>query len=241
MVKILDKDYRVIAIVAAAGKGQRLKSSIPKPFLKIKNKPVLSILLGVLSRQAQIKEIIIVANKDILRSVRKLVEKGNFSKVKHVVLGAATRKGSVRNGLKALKAGKDTFVLIHDAARPFINKSHIDELIRQAFKYNAVISAVPVKFTLKRARIIRNNPFVEETLERKFLWEVHTPQVFRSDLLKKAFSRFGYLDVTDDATLMEKIGVCPKIVRGSYANIKITTAEDLKLAQNLARHFRWDR
>ena len=241
MIKALDKTKKrkVIAIIVAAGKGKRLKAATFKPLVKVKNKPILFFVLDVLSGIAQIKDIILVCNKDNLKRISSLVKIKGFKKVTKIVLGGAARKDSVRNGLNSLKADKNTFVLIHDAARPFINKSHINQLIRQAFKYNAVISAVPVKFTVKRAEKIKGTLLAAVTLDRKLFWETHTPQIFRSDLLKEAFKRFGHLDVTDDASLLERLGVAVKIVRGSYSNIKITTPEDLSLAENLARHFKW--
>ncbi len=242
LIKALDrtKNRKVIAIIAAAGRGKRLKLSTFKPLVKVKNKPILFFVLEVLSAIAQIKEIILVCNKDNLKKISSLVKIEGFKKVKGIILGGATRKDSVANGLKLIQEDSNTFVLIHDAARPFINRSQVNKLIREAFKYNAVISAVPVKFTVKRAKEINGRLVAAETLERKGLWEIHTPQIFRSDLLKKAFKRFGHLAVTDDASLLERLGVRAKIVKGSYANIKITTREDLNLAENLARYFRWN-
>lgn len=241
LIKALDKtkDRQVIAIIAAAGMGKRLKLAAFKPLVKVKNKPILFFVLKVLSETPQIKEIILVGNKDNLKKISSLVKLEGFKKVKNIILGGATRKDSVANGLKMIEAERNTFVLIHDAARPFINRSHVDKLIREAFKYSAVISAVPVKFTVKRVEGVKGRLMAAETLDRKGLWEIHTPQIFRSDLLKKAFKRFGHLNVTDDASLLEKLGVRAKIVRGSYANIKITTREDLKLAENLAKNFSW--
>lgn len=242
MIKASDKqkNRKVIAIIAAAGRGRRLKLSTFKPLVKVKNKPILFFVLKVLSETPQIKEIILIGNRDNLKKISNLVKLEGFKKVKGIILGGATRKDSVANGLKIIKGERNTFVLIHDAARPFINRSHVKKLVREAFRYNAVISAVPVKFTVKRAKKFKGRLVAVETLERKRLWEIHTPQIFRSDLLKKAFKRFGHLDVTDDASLLERLGVQAKIVRGSYANIKITTREDLNLAENLARNFKWD-
>jgi 2-C-methyl-D-erythritol 4-phosphate cytidylyltransferase len=229
----------VVAIIVAAGRGRRLKSNQPKPFVKICAKPILFYILSVFSAQHLIKEIILVCNRRSLSKARSLVKVFKFNKVKKIVLGGALRRDSVANGLKPITGDKNTFVLIHDAARPFINNSYINELIRHAFKYNAVISAVPVKFTTKSARIISNKLFVDKTLERKKLWEIQTPQIFRSDLIKKAYSHFGHIEATDDSSLVELLGAKVKIVSGSYSNIKITTPEDLAQAKIIAEKFSW--
>lgn len=224
----------VVAIILAAGAGKRLKSQKVKIFARIKDKPIILFSLEVFSCHPLIDEIILVCNRKTIRQLRNLVKKRRLSKVEHIILGGPTRRDSVANGLKIIKPEKKKFVLIHDAARPFVENCLISRLIKNVFKFDAVICAMPVKATIK---IAKKGLFVAKTLKRDNLWEVQTPQVFRVDLLKKAFSRFGRLTVTDDATLVEKMGKCVKIVLGSYSNIKITTAEDLIFAQKLAKNF----
>ncbi|MBU1906356.1 MAG: 2-C-methyl-D-erythritol 4-phosphate cytidylyltransferase, partial [Candidatus Omnitrophica bacterium] len=129
-------------------------------------------------------------------------------------------------------------VLIHDAARPFVNKKTVNALIKEAQRFGAAITGVPVKDTVKEAvsyqhsAISRN--IVKKTLRRENLWAIQTPQVFKKDLILRAYKKFGHLDVTDDAMLVEKLGVKVSIVLGAYKNIKITTAEDLRVATCLA-------
>ncbi len=234
----LKAQKKVVAIIAAAGEGKRLKSPRSKIFARIKDKPLILFSLKAFSCHPLINEIILICNRKTIRQVKRLVEKGHFSKVKHIILGGPTRRDSVANGIKIIKPQREKLILIHDAARPLINKSLISRLIKNAFEFDAVICAVPVKATIKSVKL---GLFVDKTLKRDNLWEVQTPQVFRSDLLKRAYSRFGRLAVTDDATLLEKMGKGVKIVLGSYSNIKITTKEDLIFAQVLAKKFNPDK
>lgn len=230
---------RVVAIVPAAGRGKRLGPAKSKIFASINNRPLLFFVLHALSEHPLIREIILVCSRQTIDKARDLVGKNNFNKVTHIVLGGPTRKDSVANGLKCLELKKRKFVLIHDAARPFVNRSLISSVVKQAFKFNAAICAVPPKCTIKSAMSTREPLFIKQTLKRSILWEVHTPQVFRMDLLKEAFSRFRNLAVTDEAALLEKLGIKVKIVRSHYFNIKITTAEDLIFAKAIAKKFRW--
>lgn len=230
---------KVIAIIAAAGEGRRLGSLQPKIFTLIKDKPLLFFSLAGCSCHPLITEIILVCSRKTLKGARSLIKRFHFYKVRHIVLGGPTRKDSVANALKIVQPERNTFVLIHDAARPFLNQSLISRVLKGAFKTNAAISAVPVKCTIKQAKRELGRLLVRKTLERSKLWEIQTPQVFRADILKQAFSRFGYLTVTDDAMLVEKMNLSPAMVMGAYSNIKITTCEDLLFAQILAKRFNW--
>jgi len=214
------------AILLAAGSGSRLEAPVSKPLVKIGKYPVFLYSLRALIACPQIDEIIVVVNPANQRQITGIIRKSSFKKVKAVVLGGRRRQDSVYNGLHAVKESS-RWVLIHDSARPFIERALISKVIRQAVKHGAAILAVRPKATIKLAAGF----FVTRTLNRKKLWEVQTPQVFKKDLLLKAYKKYLHAPVTDDASLIEKLGKQVNIVPGSYGNIKITTSEDLFLAK----------
>lgn len=222
----------ITAILLAGGRGSRFKSKIPKPLVKIDSRPIIIHSLDALSRHRYIKDIVVVANPQNLKGVAGQIKKFRIKKIKKIVLGGRRRQDSVANGLKNIASTTD-LVLIHDAARPFIDKKIISRVIEKAQKQGVAIAAVPVKATIKKVK----NLSVEKTIDRSTLWEVQTPQVFRKVLILEAYKRFGKQDVTDDAMLIEKLGVKVGVVLGSYKNIKITTPEDLVLAQAIAGHY----
>ncbi len=222
---------QVTAIVLAAGKGERLKLKVSKPLFKINHQPILIYSLKALSGHPFIADIVVVANASNRGKVIAQIKKARIGKIKAVVLGGRRRQDSVINGLKAV-ADKTRFVLIHDAARPFINKKILTPVINKAVACGAAILGVPVKATIKE---LDTKAVVVRTLDRSRLWEIQTPQVFSKDLLLKAYKKFGDSAVTDDASLVEKSGRRVSVVMGSYHNIKITTFEDLVLAGAIAK------
>jgi len=215
------------AIIPAAGYGKRLKSNISKPLVKIGNTPILIRTLRALNNVVPIKEIILVVNKKDICKLKDIISRQRIKKLKCIVLGGKRRQDSVRNGLKYLDKRCD-FVLIHDGARPFIQKEIVLEVIDEAKRSRAAVTGVALKPTIKRCDS-RNH--IVETLDRNRLFEIQTPQVFSKELIMKAHERFYRLNVTDDAALVEKLGAKVKLVEGSYLNIKITTPEDLVLAK----------
>ena len=228
---------RVAAIVLAAGEGKRFQGDIPKPLIPINKYPTLSYCLKALQGHRFIRDIIVVVNKGNAPGIRRLVTAHRIRKVTAIVNGGRLRQESVVNGLGAV--GKDiSFVLIHDGVRPFITPQMISAVISAAKRAGAAIVAVPVKATIKevgqhrsrrgwRLRVIR-------TVPRQMLWEVQTPQVFRKEIIQMAFDKYGKQIVTDDAALVEKIGIPVEVVEGSYTNIKITTPDDLVIAEAVA-------
>ncbi len=219
------------AIVLAAGRGRRLKTNSSKPLIRINLLPTLIYSLKKFSLAPSVKEIILVVNKFNRAGVLRAVKKYRIRKIAHIVIGGRRRQDSVYQGLK--KIGRHAkLVLIHDSARPFIDKKSISSVIRQAKIQGAAILAVPLKATVKCAN---RQYFVKDTLNRNDLWEIQTPQVFKKELILKAYERFGDIEVTDDAALVEKLGAKVKIVPGSYFNIKITTPEDLIVAEAIAK------
>jgi len=224
---------KVAAIVPGAGKGARLKSRIQKPYIKLMGKPILAHTLIKLSKNKRVKEIILaVAKEKMTHARKKIIARYNIKNVK-LAIGGKERRDSVYSALKAVSAGID-YILIHDAIRPFVTDGLIESLLKAASKCGAAIAGVPVKPTLK---IVGKDGFIEDTPSREMYWEAQTPQVFKRDLIEKAykFAIKNNIQATDDSMLVERIGVKSKIVLGSYSNIKITTKEDLELAKMLLK------
>jgi 2-C-methyl-D-erythritol 4-phosphate cytidylyltransferase len=221
------------AIVLAAGFGTRMGGKVSKPLLRIGGKPVIAFSLEVLSSVRNISEIVVVANDSNLRAVSRI--SSGYRKVACVVTGGARRQDSVEAGLRRVSAGS-RLVLVHDSARPFITVPMVKSVIALAASTGAAIAGVPVKATIKEAvAAVRGKVRVRRTYDRDKLWEVQTPQVFRKDWLEKAYARHGRCDFTDDAGLIEASGKKVYLARGSYYNIKITTQEDLVLAEGVLK------
>lgn len=225
---------KIEAIVAAAGSGLRLKKNISKPLVKIGNKPIIIHTLKALLRCSLIKNIIVVAEEKQLQKIKGLIKKFGIKKVKSVIAGGPRRSDSVSNGLRLVSKTAD-LVLIHDGARPFIDKKTIESVINKAKKFGAAIVGVPVKSTLKAMQYKKITPLVKRTINRDKVWEIQTPQVFKREIIEKAYKKFKNLDATDDSFLVEKLGIKVVVVRGSYFNIKITTPEDLIFAKALLK------
>lgn len=223
------------AILVAAGKGSRLKARTSKPLLKIGHKPLLICSLEKFEKHPSINEIIIAVNRANRKAITGLVSKYRITKVARIVLGGRRRQDSVKNCLKALNKKSD-LVLVHDGGRPFIKDSLITALIVEAKKNGASVAAVPVKETIKEVTAT----FIKKTLNRNKLWAAQTPQAFKKNLMLRAYKKFSYIDATDDSALVERLGIKPKIVMGSYGNIKITTPEDLILAEALVKEGKFD-
>jgi 2-C-methyl-D-erythritol 4-phosphate cytidylyltransferase len=223
----------VAAVVLAAGKGRRFRSKVPKPFVRLGKRPVLVHSLEAFRREPGIREMIVVVSPGTMRAARSLLARCGLAEAK-VVSGGARRQDSVANALKALGPCSD-YVLIHDAARPLIGVALVRKLIREARSSGAACLAVPVKATIKSVKRAGMRFVVVKTLDRKALWEVQTPQVFSTGLLREAYRRYGRQAVTDDASLVERLGHPVTVVEGSYSNIKITTPEDLAIAEALLK------
>ncbi|MDD4899489.1 MAG: 2-C-methyl-D-erythritol 4-phosphate cytidylyltransferase [Candidatus Omnitrophica bacterium] len=221
----------VAAIVVAAGKGTRFNSKIPKPLVKLEGQAVIMHSLAVLSRHPDIKEIIVVVNPSNRGGILKSIEKSAVKKIKALVLGGARRQDSVAYGLRAVSQDA-SHVLIHDAARPLIEANKISAAINAAKKSGGAVLGVPVKDTIKA---VDKKNFVKKNIDRSNLWAIQTPQVFKKELIFRAYKKFTKATVTDDASLVEKLGKNVSVVFGSYDNIKITTPEDLLIAQAIIK------
>ncbi len=219
---------KTVAIVPAAGCGRRLGLKIKKPFVLLHGKPLAAYALKTLNSSDAIDAIIIASERSAVARFYDLVRKYRLNKVTDVVIGGRTRFESVRNCLKAVK-GRFSIVLIHDAARPFLDKRLIDESIRAAARYGASVVAMPESDTVKLAD---GCGFIVRTLDRTKVYRAETPQAFRYDIIRKAY-RSKRPDATDDSSLVELLGRKARIVNGTSRNIKITTKEDLRLAEVL--------
>lgn len=219
---------KVQVIIVAGGSGKRFKSKLPKSFVLLKGKPVIAHCLSVFEKSRLIDSVVIAGHKDHLGRFQKVC--GSFKKARIIVPGGITRSASVECGLAAVDADTD-IVLVHDAARPLIDTGMIERLLGALLKSKAAIVAVPVKATIKKVNA--KTLVVEETLRRDQLWDVQTPQAFHKDTLIKAHIRKFKGEATDDAMLVEQMGIKVKVVMGDYRNIKITTPEDLDLAKGL--------
>ncbi|MEG6566678.1 2-C-methyl-D-erythritol 4-phosphate cytidylyltransferase [Thermoanaerobacterium saccharolyticum] len=220
----------ISAIVVAAGKGRRMGTKLNKVFLKLNGKPVLYYTLNTFEKLSELDEIVlVVSNDDIDYCRREIVDKYNFKKVKRIVAGGMERQESVFNGLKAVDSRCD-IVMIHDGARPFIDKTTLKKGIEESKVYSAVGIAVPVKDTIK---VVDDDNFVVATPDRTNLMAIQTPQIFDYKLIYDAHLKAmedGFLG-TDDTVLVERLGHKVKLVEGSYRNIKITTPEDLIISE----------
>ncbi|MHB1459183.1 MAG: 2-C-methyl-D-erythritol 4-phosphate cytidylyltransferase [Armatimonadota bacterium] len=220
-------------IIPASGQGKRLGSSSDKAFIDISGIPMLARTLRVFQDYPDISEIILVVRDEYISTARQLVQRYNISKVSCLVTGGDVRQDSVRNGLTRIAADCEV-VLIHDAARPFITPDIIRNSISAAIEHKAAIVAVPVINTIKASS---DNAFVESTLNRETLFAVQTPQTFNRQIIENAY-KIAYDDCfygTDDASLVERLGVPVKIVEGAYDNIKITTPNDIATAESIIR------
>lgn len=219
------------AIVLAAGQGKRMHSKVQKQFLEIGQKPIVYYSLHCFQESPRIQEIILVTSKEMIPYCEKeIVEKYGFGKVTRIVEGGKERYDSVYAGLKACKA--TDFVFIHDGARPFITVEMVERGYQAVVKTGACVLGMPSKDTVKLAD---EEGYIKETPDRKIVWNVQTPQIFSYKLICTAYESMQQKDmsnVTDDAMVVEQeTGTRILLVEGSYQNIKITTPEDLAVAE----------
>jgi 2-C-methyl-D-erythritol 4-phosphate cytidylyltransferase len=225
---------RTIAIIPAGGSGKRMQGSLSKQYLLLNGIPVLAHTLMVFQCTPMIHDVLLVVPAgDIEFVIKTIIEKYGVSKVSQVLPGGKERQDSVKKGLDA--AGDDyDVVVIHDGVRPFISEELIRLSVLEACMEEAVTTGVPVKDTVK---MVDQGGWIMETLSRNRLWLTQTPQAFKREVIKEAY-RSAYDDHfygTDDASLVERIGVRVKMLRGSYENIKITTQEDLLFAEGFMK------
>ncbi len=227
---------KTAAIVLAAGKGSRMKSDARKQYMMLRGQPVVCYSLAVFEKCEQIDEIILVCGRGEEAMCREqIAEKYHYNKIKRIVPGGKERYHSVYEGLKA--AGPDCgTVLIHDGARPLLDEAMVCRLLEAVKENGACVAGMPVKDTIKRSG---DDGYAAETLPREQLWMIQTPQVFDYPLIFSAHQELIKrndlpVQITDDAMVLEYMtGQKVKLVEGSYRNIKITTPEDLLIAEAL--------
>lgn len=223
------------AIVLAAGSGKRMNSKVHKQYLIIQDRPVLYYSLKAFEDSA-VDEIVLVVGKGEEEFCRKeIVDKYGISKVKAIVEGGKERYHSVFEGLK--QTSDADYVLIHDGARPFVNQDIIRRCMQEVQKYQACVVGMPVKDTIK---IADEGGYAKQTPDRKNVWMIQTPQTFSYALIYEAYEEMLKTEdtaITDDAMVLERIkGKKSKLIEGSYRNIKITTPEDLLIANVYLQH-----
>ena len=219
----------VSCIVAAAGKGSRMQANLNKIFLEYGGMPVLAHTLLALEQCPCIHEIVIVTSECDILGCRDIISAFGITKVKTITKGGAQRQDSVRNALQEVSPQAD-IVLIHDAARSLITENVIQSVIDGVTECGAAAPGVPCKNTLKQRD---ENGMICGTPDRSVLYEIQTPQGFQRDLILRAhqFAQQNGISGTDDCFLVEQLGHRVKISDGDYRNIKITTPEDLLIAE----------
>jgi 2-C-methyl-D-erythritol 4-phosphate cytidylyltransferase len=217
---------KVDAIIVAAGSSRRMGGA-DKAFAPLAGKPLLSRAVDAFQKCGSVYQVVLVVNEPNLERCRQLVAESAWSKVTGIFPGGERRQDSVAAGLSHLS--NCDWVVIHDGARPLVTVDLIERGLETARETGAAVAAVPVTDTIK---VAGDNRLVTETPARYNLWAVQTPQVFRFDIIAESY-RQAKGEVTDDASLVEQLGYKVKLYMGSYANIKVTTPDDLALAEIL--------
>ncbi|MBI4633243.1 MAG: 2-C-methyl-D-erythritol 4-phosphate cytidylyltransferase [Deltaproteobacteria bacterium] len=225
---------KTVAVIPGGGSGRRMEGAVPKQYLLLDGTPILIHTLKIFHESPYIDEIFLIVPPDDVAVVRSMLENEcRISKVSRVLAGGRERQDSVRNGLRMVDDNHD-IVVIHDAVRPFITGDLIRLAVEGARVAGAVAIGMTAKDTVKRAG---GDDLVSETLNRDSIWLVQTPQAFQRQVIKKAYEK-AYEDNfigTDDAVLVERMGVPVKMIPGSSDNIKITTQNDLLIGEALMR------
>ncbi|HET9527845.1 MAG TPA: 2-C-methyl-D-erythritol 4-phosphate cytidylyltransferase [Pyrinomonadaceae bacterium] len=221
------------AIIAAAGTGSRMASDQPKQFLQLAGTPIIFHTLGAFEQCESIQEVIVVLPAEEAAAFLTLAGKHGLRKLSRVVPGGTTRADSVKRGLNAIRPATAGIVAVHDGVRPFVTVEEIEKVVAAAESGGAAILVGPVTDTIKQV----GDGAVVMTLERRELRRALTPQCFRYELLRKAYEQVDVNDpsLTDESVLVEKIGARVSIVEGSSRNIKITTPQDLLIAEALLK------
>lgn len=239
------------AIVLAAGSGRRMKSEIAKQYMPLGGKPLIWYALHAIEESSVIDDCVLVAcQEDILSGYvrEKIVEQNGLHKVKRIIPGGAERYDSVYNALRAIAetgtdaANEENYVFIHDGARPFLTEEILERCLVEVERTGACVAGMPVKDTIK---IVDADAYTVQTPDRNTLWQMQTPQVFEQTLITQAYERLmrekenlaaAGVKITDDAGVVELLLKRPvKLVEGSYRNIKVTTPEDLVVAETFLK------
>jgi 2-C-methyl-D-erythritol 4-phosphate cytidylyltransferase len=222
------------AIIAAAGSGKRMASDRPKQFLHLAGTPIVFHTLKAFEECDSIQEVIVVLPAVESAGFLSMAGKFGLKKLSKVVPGGATRADSVKRGLLAIRSATADIVAVHDGVRPFVTIEEIEQTVSAAKETGAAILVAPVVDTIKEVK----GSTVVRTIDRASLRHALTPQCFRYEVLRKAYEQVDVNDpsLTDESSLVERMGASVAIVEGSSRNIKITTQEDLALAEAYLRH-----
>ena len=238
---------RCTAIVLAAGSGSRMHSRIPKQFMELDGKPLIWYALNAVEQSGIIDDCILVTGReDISYMQREIAEKYGFTKVDRIIAGGRERYESVAHALAVIEDGdmtipnRDGYVFIHDGARPFLTERILEDTYAAAYAYGACVAAMPVKDTIK---IADEEEYAVQTPSRSRVWMVQTPQVFETQLICRSYRELMMqlpvleekgVQITDDAMVVETMqNRRVKLVPASYGNIKVTTPEDMAIAEAL--------
>ncbi len=220
-------------VIPAAGQGKRMISKLNKQYLTLLGLPVLAHTIALFSDYPGIEELVVVVREEELDFCRENVLKKYFNRPIKLIAGGRTRRESVYAGLKAFSPAID-YVIIHDGARPLLPTTIISEVIREVKEHIAVTTGIRLKDTIKR---LTDNNYVAETPPRNELVAIQTPQAFLYKTILKAHQETeSDLMVTDDASLVEELGVQVKVIKGSEENIKVTTPLDMVVAENILKN-----
>ncbi len=217
----------VSAVILAAGSSTRM--GVPKQLLPLHGNPLLAYSLLAFQACDAIHEIVVVVRQEDIEKVKKIAQAQNITKLTHVVVGGDSRRESARCGVQVCES-TSTYIAVHDGARPLITSEIIERVVAMAVEHGAAAVAVPTKDTIKQ---VDHNGFVISTPPRETLWNMQTPQIFERELYLQALDHCekNQKEITDDCQMVELLGHPVKLVMGSYSNIKITTPEDIKIAE----------
>ena len=217
---------KTFAVIPAGGKGLRINSEIPKQFLSINGKELIAYTIDVFQKCNMIDEIIISSQKDYFELLNQIKSKYSFTKITNIVEGGKERQFSVFNAVKSIIANDDDLIIVHDAVRPLLPLSVLENAIKTAIQYGSAITAIKAKDTL-----VKGNEFVEDYIDRKEIYYVQTPQIFQYKIFYNSMikaEKDNFIG-TDESMILKNAGYKVKIVEGSAFNFKITTKDDLKL------------
>ena len=238
------KKGKNIAVVLAAGTGSRMKSDVAKQFMMLADKPLICYALQTMENSSLIGDVFLVTGEDDMERMRvDIVVKYGFQKVRAIIPGGSERCYSVANAMSWLSsiaeedANSGDIVLIHDGARPFVTEEILERTIAAVKEHGACVAAMPSKDTVK---IVDEEGFAVTTPDRKTVWAVQTPQVFQKELIVDAYRKFRNDEdksfATDDASIVERYSDCKvKMIEGAYTNMKVTTPEDMVIAEALLK------
>lgn len=232
----MNNKKKTAVIIAAAGTGKRMGSSIPKQYLKIGGEPILLKSIRAFCDNKEIDWIVVVTNGDYIQACLEMKDRYGLDKIQAVIEGGEERQDSVYRAIVEIDrlCPEIEYVLVHDGARPFVRQETINAVLEAAEEKGAAVACVPVKDSIRQEKDGES-----ANLPRQRLYAVQTPQGFQKEILRKAYEQAfadGYYG-TDDATLAERIGQSVALVRGTYDNIKITTREDMPMESRVGTGF----